>query len=329
MFKDKKILFFSASFFGYQLEICKSLTAHGAKVDFFDERPKNDFWTKATIRIDKRFMRRKIQKYYEDIINGTSEVVYDYVFFLKAEVITLEMLEQLKKRQLHAQFILYMWDSIKNCPATADLFPLFDKILSFDRKDVEKNPFLHFRPLFYIEEYASLKPIGAEKEYAITFIGTGHTDRYRLVSKVREFCKNHNLKGYFFMYLQDWKIFIVRKIFQKGFRNAKRSDFSFNPMNKFQIIKIIEKSNCILDIERAVQCGLTMRTIEILGASRKLITTNKDIVNYDFYNENNIMVIDRQNPVLLLNFIKGEYQSIDENVYDKYSLNSWLLEVFE
>lgn len=329
MFKDKKILFFSASFFGYQLEICKSLTALGAKVDFFDERPKNDFWTKAMIRIDKRIMKRRIQKYYQDIINGTSLVIYDYVFFLKAEVISLEMLEQLKKRQLRARFILYMWDSIKNSPAVVDLFPLFDKILSFDRKDVEANTFLHFRPLFYLDEYSALNPIGDGNEYEITFIGTGHTDRYELVSKIRKFCDNNNLKGFFFMYLQDWKIFVVRKLLQKRFRNAKLKDFSLIPMNKSQIVKIIEKSNCVLDIERTVQCGLTMRTIEVLGAKRKLITTNKDIVHYDFYNACNILVIDRKNPILSLDFIKGDYQDIDETIYKKYGINNWLHEVFE
>ncbi len=329
IFKDKKILFFSASFFGYQTEICKSLSRLGAGVDFFDERPKNTFWTKAMIRIDKRIIKNKIEKYYQKIIENTSETEYDYVFFLKAEVITLKMLQHLKRRQPKAKFVLYMWDSIKNSGSVEELFPIFDKILSFDRMDVEKNSFLIFRPLFYLDEYKKIALKEVKEIYDITFIGTGHTDRYDLISKVKEFCNDNKLNGYFFMYLQDLKIFFARKIFQKKFRNAKQKDFSFAPLRKEEIIKIIQESKCVLDIERAVQCGLTMRTIEVLGARKKLITTNSDIMNYDLYNENNIYVIDRLNPQLSIDFINGKYQHIDEDIYEKYCINSWLHEVFQ
>ena len=53
-------------------------------------------------------------------------------------------------------------------------------------------------------------------------------------------------------------------------------------------MEIFSDSRCILDAPQAGQVGLTIRTIECLGAKRKLVTTNSDIKNYDFYNENNI-----------------------------------------
>lgn len=329
MFKGKKILFFSASFFGYQDEIKNKLVSLGAEVDFYDERPKNTFWYKALIRIDKRIIKHKIEKYYTEIIKNTEHKDYDYVFFLKAEVITLKTLKKLKEKQNKAQFILYLWDSIKNCESVEKLFPLFDKILSFDRKDVEKNEFMHFRPLFYLDEYILVgekKPIA---QYDLTFIGTGHTDRYQLVTKIKDFCTKNHLRGYFFIYLQDLKIFFARKLLQKNFKNANLKEFSFKPIGKSQILEIIEKSNCILDIERAVQCGLTMRTIEILGAKRKLITTNADIENYDFYHKSNIHIIDRKNPEISIDFMRGSYVDISRDIYEKYNLDCWLFDVFK
>jgi len=329
MFKGKKILFFSASFFGYQDEIKNNLVKYGAEVDFFDERPKNTFWTKALIRFDKKIVKRKIESYYSEIIRDTLEKNYDFIFFLKAEVINLKMLNELKQAQSQAKFILYMWDSIKNSSKDVkEFFPLFDKILSFDRKDVERHNSLHFRPLFYIDAYKEIgKEIG-NIEYDITFIGTGHTDRFALVSKIKEICKENELNNYFFIYLQDIKIFLVRKFFKKSYKNAKKKDFSFIPLQKSEIVEIIKKSNCILDIQRVVQSGLTMRTLEVLGANKKLITTNEDVVNYDFYNENNVYVIDRDNPKIPMSFIKNKYQTIDFNIYDKYSIDRWLEEVF-
>ena len=32
-------------------------------------------------------------------------------------------------------FVLYLWDSLKNKPNAPKLFPLFDKVSTFDRKD--------------------------------------------------------------------------------------------------------------------------------------------------------------------------------------------------
>ena len=74
---------------------------------------------------------------------------------------------------------------------------------------------------------------------------------------------------------------------------------------------------------------MTMRTIEILGLKRKLITTNKDIVNYDFYNSNNILVIDRDNPKFDISFIEKPYIELKEEIYKKYSLENWILEILK
>ena len=82
MFKGKKILFFSANFFGYQTEIKNKLVALGAEVDFFDERPTNTFLYKSLIRFDKRIIRMPIENYYRDIISKTKIIDYDFVLFI-------------------------------------------------------------------------------------------------------------------------------------------------------------------------------------------------------------------------------------------------------
>ena len=84
MFKGKRILFFSANFFGYQFEIKNKLIELGAEVDFFDERPKNTFLYKALIRFNKRFITKIIEKYYRTIIEETKSKDYDFVFFFKS-----------------------------------------------------------------------------------------------------------------------------------------------------------------------------------------------------------------------------------------------------
>ena len=90
-------------------------------------------------------------------------------------------------------------------------------------------------------------------------------------------------------------------------------------------MEITKKSRCILDFPYACQEGLTMRTIEALGAKCKLITTNKNIIQYDFYNEKNIYIID---PITMNlpdeEFILSEYEDIPNDMYLYYSLDSWI-----
>ncbi len=91
------------------------------------------------------------------------------------------------------------------------------------------------------------------------------------------------------------------------------------------IISILHDTNFVIDVEHPNQQGLTMRTIEMLGLQKKLITTNKSIVDYDFYHPNNICVVDRQNPVVDAGFLQSDYFYIDKTIRNKYSLKSWLL----
>ena len=95
------------------------------------------------------------------------------------------------------------------------------------------------------------------------------------------------------------------------------------------VYEIYDQAKCVIDIESAKQCGLTMRTIEMIGLRKKLITTNKDIVNYDFYHEDNILVVDRNNFVLDEAFIDRPYYHLDEQIYEKYSLSHGIMEVLK
>jgi hypothetical protein len=71
-----------------------------------------------------------------------------------------------------------------------------------------------------------------------------------------------------------------------------------------------------------------MRTIEVLGANRKLITTNTSISKYDFYNQNNILVVDRYNPKIPEVFFKLPNKELPSEIYSKYSIKDWIKDVF-
>ena len=90
----------------------------------------------------------------------------------------------------------------------------------------------------------------------------------------------------------------------------------------------IHSAKLLLDISRKEQKGLTFRVFESLGLEKKLITTNSDIKNYDFYNPNNILIINEECPAIPLDFFNNEYQAIPELILKKYTLSNWVDAVF-
>jgi hypothetical protein len=328
-FAHKRILLFSPQFFGYGQEIANKLRMLGARVDYFDERPGNDFMTKAVIRVNKSLMSKKIDNYYRRIISKLDIDCYDYVLFLNAEAISAKNLQILRDNQTKAKFIIYMWDSLKNKKYTLDLLPYFDLKHTFDKEDsqIEKYGLL-FRPLFFLDVYKDMGLTLENDMVDLLFVGTVHSDRYSLLMTIKEKCHGLGKNVDYFMFFQSKKLFYLQKALNKAFRAAKMSDFEFNPLTKDGLIQKINRGKVILDIQHAGQKGLTMRTIEMIGAKKKIITTNKEIMEYDFYNPNNIFYLDRDNIELKKSFFDNPYKEIDKEVYSKYSIGGWLQDVF-
>jgi spore maturation protein CgeB len=141
-------------------------------------------------------------------------------------------------------------------------------------------------------------PARRDYKYDICFIGTAHSDRYRTVKAIADFTEQYNLSLFLYFYLPSAVMFWVRKIFLQKYEYGDIEEFSFSSLAHDQITSYFRESKVILDINHPQQSGLTSRTFEALGAKRKLITTNKNIVEYDFYNDRNIYVLDRNNPVV-------------------------------
>ena len=323
----KRVLLFAPKFFGYEKEIANKIKEFGATVDLYDERANPTTIDKILIRLHILFpVKSKIKKYYNSVI--VSDKKYNYVIFINPETVNASLLNRLKKKFNSAKFILYMWDSLENKPFAKDIIPLFDRKLSFNKSDCERNGLI-FRPLFFIDTYDSTNiknPHGIK--YDISFTGTIHSDRYFILKKIKMWVENSDLKSYFFMYFPS-KILYFKYRISNLRKHIDKNDFSYTPKKSSEIRDILLSSNVVVDIQHPKQIGLTMRTIEMLGLGKKLITTNADIRNYDFYNPRNILVIDRDNPVIDEDFIRTPYEEIDEDIRKRYSLEGFVREMVD
>ena len=96
-----------------------------------------------------------------------------------------------------------------------------------------------------------------------------------------------------------------------------------------EVGELIKASDIIIEIQRTEQIGLSFRIFEALGYHKKLITTNADVMNYDFYHPQNILVIDPENPKIPEEFVNSQYLEIDRSILDFYKIDTWVKRVFE
>lgn len=323
MLKLPRILLIAPRFFGYELEIASELTRLGFEVDFLPDRPFNSPFIKAVMRFCPKLGYHSCDQFFMQQIEKLGQKEYAAIVVIQGEGITANSLTELRNTYRQAKLIFYTWDSVENKPFSKRNLSMYDRCLTFDPVDAKKYG-MYFRPLFYTDGFDH--PSSIEYAYDLSFIGTVHSDRYRIVYSLLEQLPS-DTRTFIYFYLQARWMYDLRRFFTKTIVGAKRKEFHFVPLGKDIVQATFFGSRAIIDIEHAQQRGATMRTIEALGSSRKIVTTNATLRNYDFYNPANIQIIDRNTPYFNQNFLRTPYQAIPEKIRDKYSLRQWVSDV--
>ena len=324
-----KLLLIMPNFFNYPELITDELQRMGYEVDFFDDRPSTNAWIKAAIRVNKDLVQKIIKTYFEKVMMTVRNTRYDIVFVISGQSFSFSesMVRELKESQSSARFILYQWDSQANFPYIKKIQNYFEKCYSFDKNDVDRTPALKFLPLFYSRIYEDIGKKNKDAfEYDFCFIGTAHPKKYKFIRKMSEQLSNIYPSQFVYFYFPSRIVYFYRKILNKELHRAHISEFHFKPLKGQEMNEIYEASRCVLDSAQDGQQGLTIRVIEALGAKKKIITTNEDIVNYDFYKKENIYIYKDQIDYSS-EFFTLPYCEVEQEIYRKYSLRNWLTEI--
>lgn len=247
----------------------------------------------------------------------------DNVIVIRGEYFSPNLIDWMKTMFYKAKFTMYQWDFERNLPLLKLQICYFDSVYSFDKND-SLTLGLEHKPLFFngYHERAS-KTI---KKYRFNFIGTDHSDRNEVLKSIM--IQNNIQRNEFYLHLYRSKKSIALNCLKKPhfFFEKDFSLYSHVPLGEIDTITAMAESDIIIDITQPEQTGLTMRTLEALGLKRKLVTTNKDVVNYDFYHPCNIYVIDRENLLIPRAFIESEYVDLSDSIYNKYHVDNWVKE---
>lgn len=326
-YTGKKILLICPSNNEYPKTIKSVLEERGAEVHYYDERGNPNTLEKLLYRKVPRILKKRIEKYYHDIITTEKDFNADIVLVICPEAITKESLTRLKKTFKDAFFIVYLWDAIVN-KKIDKIFEEFDECYSFDHKDCKEYGF-KFRPLFFSREYYRKNTVISQKfKYDFGFIGTLHSDRPRIINQIRKYCDEQGLSYYFYLYVQGKLPFIYWLLRSHDVRVlCKHNMIHMRTMARGKAEKKMEQTQCVVDINHPRQNGLTMRTIEMLGLQKKLLTTNGNILKYDFYNPRNQMIISERQIDFDRKWVRQPYIPIKETIYRKYTIDYWIDEI--
>ena len=225
------------------------------------------------------------------------------------------------RRASGATFTAYLWDSIDNCQRFKDSMDLFDRVLSFEPEDCEAYG-LELRPLFYSDAYQGL-PLtpGDGFQWDACFIGSVHQpSKFHAVREIAQTLERRGLRVFTWFYMPSRSVEKLRKFTDAAYRGV---EFRFDGLPADRVADIYAHSKCIIDSPQQGQSGLTMRTLETVGARRKLITANRDVAHYDFHAGGDVLV---WNGTRSMNdgFFSKPFTPLPDDVYDSYSITEFV-----
>lgn len=148
----------------------------------------------------------------------------------------------------------------------------------------------------------------------VYFVGTD-SGRFKIIRRIQNLLHSSGIKTRF-IYVDSFK---------SKFNHNYNSYISYN-----QIIDHISKTKAILDITKPNQVGLTLRFYEGMFYNKKVITNNKNILNYAFYNPNNILVITEDTNVdTIIEFINKDIELVSDYLKQEYLFQNWLNRVMD
>jgi hypothetical protein len=321
-----RLLFITPSFFGYEKVIVDAFRSRGIDVDLADERPSNSAVGRAVLRLAPKLVQSSLKRHYDDLLARFGDVEYDGLLAIKGENLPEWFLREFRARNPGAVTMFYSFDAISNSSHCVSLFPLFDRLYSFDRGDVARYPVLEYKPLFYSADFAHADPARPSR-YLASFVGTLHSDRYEFVRAITRDLDIQRTLSYF--YSQAKWYFLVQRLTDRRNRRVSASEVSFDKMDRAQVAEIFASSRAVIDFQRPGQSGLTMRTFEALASGAALITTNASVTDEPFYSADRVLVVDRDPAAIDSAAVAAWIEALPPSAappagFDAYGVSQWV-----
>ena len=316
-----KILVSCPEFFDYEKFIVKELESYG-DVTLINDRMGLNFFLSALLRLG--LFRDRIHNKVDGSIRA-KVIEDDFDLYLAINVeglgpVTVDYLASKSKRR-----ILYMWDSFANKPKALGMVGHFDKVITFDPLDAKSLSLLYL-PLYFPACYESkVRRTTSIKSYSLIMIGSLHSQRTKIATMMQSTFPDFSAM----LYVRNMYLFIYRMLVGEFSWRAYKF-VSFTPLSHSEIARLYSRSDIVIDFAHPGQSGLTNRSFEALASGCGLITSNKSIINFDFFDERKILFVDDWNDQeTIINWIEHLYEPSFELRMNEYKIDNWIKKIIE
>lgn len=222
-----------------------------------------------------------------------------------------DVVEYIRQYNKQARIIIYyvnpMAPTDRKCPRFYQ--GMGCEFYTFDPKDaVEYN--MVFKPLFYsggVQQFSERTDIVQD----IFFVGVDKNRLPMLIKLKEEFAKAN---------LTSKMIVVADK--HRNYSSDEKTMLS-QPISYEDVIDNVRHSRCVLDIVQAGQSGITLRPMEAMMNDKKLITNNLYIKEYDFYNPENIFILQERDISELAGFVRKPMVPVPLDIKENYTFEKW------
>ncbi|WP_028375832.1 hypothetical protein [Leeuwenhoekiella sp. MAR_2009_132] len=311
-----KILIVSSYIFGYMEYLKPALESKGITAEFvYHGKAPLDFKYKSKWHHLVAFIKKTVgfntKMEFRDraLKSHLSHKSFDSILVIHPQYLANQTHVFLKS--ITNKYITFLFDSLAKMPRQMSVLHHFDTVFSYEKSDCEKHDFKFLTNFIPVSE----KPTTLVKPRYDFFNISTRDERFPKLLNIAKYLKENSIKYEFLVHT----------------KNSKEIEYVKTIKRKIESQEVnceISQSLGMVDIQREDQTGLSFRVMESLGFEKKLLTTNKDVINYDFYNPNNILVVDLQNILIPEQFLKTPYQKLPPEIYNKYTTTAWVNTVF-
>lgn len=190
----------------------------------------------------------------------------------------LSFIKYIKKRRPDINLIYLFSNVVKISGAEKygilnDLPNCFDRVFAFDKEDASRYGF-DYSPLIYTraQDYRDREIL-----YDVFYIGTAK-DRLDTLHSIYSMCVNNGLRCCFY---------IVGVSAEKQLY----TDIHYNQVLPYkEVLDLISHSKCMVDVIQGGSTAMTIKVCEAVIYNKKLITTNKNVMNEPFYSSDRFLL---------------------------------------
>ena len=320
-----KICLISFDFWHYDEHIVdklkeKGIEAHHINIGAFSHK---NFGARVKNAMSKVFVGKnlKYEKRQNFIIDSLEKIgKQDQILVINPEAIEERVHEVI--RNSTDRNIAYLYDSMSRNPAQ-HILHYFDTVFSFDNEDVKKFGFKKITNYNYLKYCPAEEQNPALDLFYITSHDKGRLKRLNLlIQKIKPL-------GIKFKTIvagkKSWKNQVAQIVDNQ---NSGIITFRVKNVPQKSLPDLYKNTKAILDLQRSNQQGLSFRIFEAMALEKKFITDNLTIQDYDFYNPENILILNEDFSNIPKSFFTTDYQKIPDDIYYKYTLDHWVNTVF-